>query len=795
MKAKKILAFALSVMAAGAVAIGVSGYKGMTAYAADTQTAVEQQTIEGELTVGEQTNGSMTLKWSRIDAAKGYTVSLSDSSGNVIVKQSLGVKELSVKFDGLDGNVTYLARLEVLTSDDELITVKETEVYQPLAQPAFSLSAATDRVTVSWKKVYGADEYAIFSYDPGTKKYFQVASASGSSVAYSLGNLDPGTDFYYTVAAVDNSGDAPVYSDYYDKQQEIVTKLVTPNVTGVSNNVNIVTVNWKETPGVDGYQLWTLNKDTGKYDKIANISKTKTKFSSDYGVVMNEKSVYKFRSYKKVNGVWRFSPFTAEFSITPKFVTPEITSLTNDVNKLTVKWEKTGAVDGYQVWIYDKSTKKYIKVKNIAASKKSAKFSKYVSYGVKNKVKIRAYKKINGKNHYSPWSAVHSITPKINKVEVKSIKNDVNKITLKWKSAGSVGGYYIYLYNTGTKKYVKVKTAGKDKTSVTFSKKVLLNKNNKVKIRAFKTIDGKKRYGAYSKVQTVKPTLKKPTITALTVNEANKITLKWKDMGSVGGYQVFMYNTSAKKYKKLANVKTGVTTYTNSSDIPYNTTVKLKVRSYKKIGGKYYYSKFSKVGSVKTLKAKYTIVIDPGHLKGGNYTGDDYDNVIGSYSEAKMSLTLGKYLRDYLIDYGFAVKMTRETDQDYNLALEDRGLMAKGADFLLSLHSNAGGSSAQAVYAYCCIDGSVNYLGLMLSEAVANTMGVPDGGVINLVGDDGRDYYCVLRNAKKVGVSSIMVEHSYHTNDYSRNWLLNSSNLKKLAKAEADVLAEYFGLK
>ena len=139
--------------------------------------------------------------------------------------------------------------------------------------------------------------------------------------------------------------------------------------------------------------------------------------------------------------------------------------------------------------------------------------------------------------------------------------------------------------------------------------------------------------------------------------------------------------------------------------------------------------------------------------------------------------------------------MTRETDQDYNLALEDRGLMAKGADFLLSLHSNAGGSSAQAVYAYCCIDGSVNYLGLMLSEAVANTMGVPDGGVVNLVGDDGRDYYCVLRNAKKVGVSSIMVEHSYHTNDYSRKWLLNSSNLKKLAKAEADVLAEYFGLK
>ena len=39
-----------------------------------------------------------------------------------------------------------------------------------------------------------------------------------------------------------------------------------------------------------------------------------------------------------------------------------------------------------------------------------------------------------------------------------------------------------------------------------------------------------------------------------------------------------------------------------------------------------------------------------------------------------------------------------------------------------------------------------------------------------------------------------MMEHSYHTNAYSRAWLMDENNLKKLAAAEAKVIAEYFGV-
>lgn len=36
------------------------------------------------------------------------------------------------------------------------------------------------------------------------------------------------------------------------------------------------------------------------------------------------------------------------------------------------------------------------------------------------------------------------------------------------------------------------------------------------------------------------------------------------------------------------------------------------------------------------------------------------------------------------------------------------------------------------------------------------------------------------------------MEHSFHTNEHAARWLLDQNNLDKLAKMEADILADYF---
>lgn len=806
MKKSKLLACVLSLLAAGFITAGAANAP-ITAYAQETpaqehQEGQEQeQTADYGLVTDSQSNGKLSVKWNVTEGAVGYELTLKKGEA-VISSQTPGADAAAWEFSEVDGNADYVISLTPLFAGEEGADpvkgdAQDISVYQPLYDPEVTVTSTYNTARVSWKKVYGATGYTVYAYDKDTKEYDKVADVAGDDTSYTVYNLTQGKAYYFAVMAMSGEGEQLAFTEYKGKEKETVTKLATPKITDITGNVNIVTVKWEIQPDIDGYQLWKLDKATNTYVKITNIANTKTKLSTDAYVTPGEECVYKMRTYKKVNGAWRFSPFTGTVKVTPNFKTPEITSLKNDVNKLTPKWKKQSAVDGYEVYLKNSSLSDFTKVKTVkGADTKTVTFSKSVALKVKNQVKIRSYKTVGGKKYYSDFSKVTSITPKLTKSTVKKVTNDVNKLTVTWKSQGNVSGYEIYLKNADTsKKYVLVKTADKAKTSVTFSKKVLFNKNNKIKVRAYKKLGGETYYSSFSAVTTYKPTLKKPVISSLKVSPTtNKMTVKWTKKDSVSGYQVYMYDPAVGKYVKLSNVSKDKVKYSNTKKIPKNATINIKIRSYKKLGGKTYYSKYSKALSVKTMEAKCTIVLDPGHLKGGNYTNDDYDNVIGSYSEATMSLTLAKFMRTYLEDYGFKVILTRETDSDYNLALDDRGNMAKGADFLLSLHSNAAGSGAQAVYSYCSIDKKVNDLGALLSAAVAKTMGVPDGGVINLVGDNGLDYYCVLRNAKKNGVSSIMVEHSYHTNDYSRNWLLNSDNLKKLAKAEADVLAKYFGL-
>ena len=159
-----------------------------------------------------------------------------------------------------------------------------------------------------------------------------------------------------------------------------------------------------------------------------------------------------------------------------------------------------------------------------------------------------------------------------------------------------------------------------------------------------------------------------------------------------------------------------------------------------------------------------------------------------------MSWKVHLYLKAALESYGIEVITTRPT-QEGDLGLEARGKAAAGCDLFLSIHSNAcNNPAADGPLACCTVTKELNDLGLELANTLHQVMGTTQGGSIwNRVGQNG-DYYGVLRGAAKVGVPGILLEHSYHTNPRATAWLLIDSNLERMAKAEAAVLAKYFGL-
>ena len=197
------------------------------------------------------------------------------------------------------------------------------------------------------------------------------------------------------------------------------------------------------------------------------------------------------------------------------------------------------------------------------------------------------------------------------------------------------------------------------------------------------------------------------------------------------------------------------------------------------------------------------VCIDAGHY--GRYNRCPGNE---KYYESEVMWKLHLLKKKYLEQLGVEVVTTRE-ELDKDLALKTRGMKAEGCDLFESLHSNAASNYMNedidhvAVYRLTddttteCDDISKEYAE-KIAAVVAEVMGVDykvlqrkesydrnGDGILN------DNYYGVLHGARLVNVPGVIIEHSFHTNTKTVEWLLNDDNLDKLARAEAECTASF----
>lgn len=187
-------------------------------------------------------------------------------------------------------------------------------------------------------------------------------------------------------------------------------------------------------------------------------------------------------------------------------------------------------------------------------------------------------------------------------------------------------------------------------------------------------------------------------------------------------------------------------------------------------------------------------------LDAGHYGSEYNQGVIKDYYESNMTWELQGYLKKELLAYGITVGVTR-TNKDTDVAVYDRGTMAKGYDLFISLHSNAANAeSTKRVSIYKPLSGIGDKIAELMGKAVFDCMNLSEDKYWYCESKTKKstlgnwEYYGVLRGAADVGVPALIVEHSFHTNKEACSWLLKSANLKKLAKDEAKAIAKYFGI-
>ena len=171
-------------------------------------------------------------------------------------------------------------------------------------------------------------------------------------------------------------------------------------------------------------------------------------------------------------------------------------------NSLKLAWNKPAGATGYQ--LQRKSGNSY---KTLATVKGTSYNHKSLSAGAGYTYRVRAYRTVGGKNYYSGWAYMTAYTKPAtpNLTGLRATKSG-HKIKATWKKVGgSASGYQIYWAKDKNFKKVVSKTtvSGQKKTSYT-GKNFTKGKRYYVKVRAYKTVNGNKIYGAWSNVRNVK---------------------------------------------------------------------------------------------------------------------------------------------------------------------------------------------------------------------------------------------------------------------------------------------------
>jgi len=172
-------------------------------------------------------------------------------------------------------------------------------------------------------------------------------------------------------------------------------------------------------------------------------------------------------------------------------------------SKITLQWDKMPNVNikGFEVFKYDSSKKKYVKIA-------STKNNTYEVTGLKTattyKFKVRAVRTVQGRDFPGPFSEVAELTTATAAPKISKITTGSKKANLTWGKITGATGYEIYMSTKKSSGYKKIKTITSAK-SVKYTK-ASLNKNKTYyfKIRTYRTVKGKKVYSSYSPVKSIK---------------------------------------------------------------------------------------------------------------------------------------------------------------------------------------------------------------------------------------------------------------------------------------------------
>lgn len=171
---------------------------------------------------------------------------------------------------------------------------------------------------------------------------------------------------------------------------------------------------------------------------------------------------------------------------------PKAKAVSVEYDKIKLTWNKVSGAAGYEIYRSAKKNGTYSKIRTLSSGSIS-----YVdtgrTAGTAYYYKVRAYKKGNLRGDYSAAVCGKAVPSKPAGFRAKSA--GAQKAALSWKKVKGATGYTVYQSAAKKGTYRAVKHVKKNTVT---AEKLKKGKTYYFKVRAFRTVKGKKIYGSYS---------------------------------------------------------------------------------------------------------------------------------------------------------------------------------------------------------------------------------------------------------------------------------------------------------
>lgn len=357
--------------------------------------------------------------------------------------------------------------------------------------------------TLSWDCAAGAYRYQIKVFDDATNTWVSLGTTNSNTKV--ITGLESNKEYQYKVRAYKLIGDKKIYGSYSTvvKYQSPLTKVT--GLTQTDATTTSVSLKWNNLSTADGYYVKMYNSEKKKWEEAKKVSGNENVTVKITG--LDYATCYKFivQGYSVEEDGQEVllidSPILKTVTDPKKASGLKYTNITDTSIELT--WNKLDRGSGYEILYYDKSKKKYVVCKTVSGKSKNKSNVTGLKSGTTYKFIVRGYKTVNGVKWDGSKSSDYSMSTLPAKISTPKATFKGNKGTLTWKACTGASGYEVQKLNTSTNKWKTVKTiVGKKNNKYKFN--LAKKKSAKYRVRAYRVIKGKTRYGAYSARKTVK---------------------------------------------------------------------------------------------------------------------------------------------------------------------------------------------------------------------------------------------------------------------------------------------------